>query len=111
MRLIPVVSKEKTLRWLPIDEIDFIEPEGRSIKVYSGYKEYYLVSKIDDLRPLLTMVGFCRTDGKGILNSQKVKFVNREKKSVILENGRVILFSRANFERFEEMMGWTESRE
>jgi DNA-binding LytR/AlgR family response regulator len=98
MVTIPVISMQNMVRWMPVDLIDFIEMEGRQIKVWSERKPYYLISRNDDLFGLLDVHGFYRTVGKKMVNLRNVQRVNTRYRTATLYSGKVVRLSRANFD-------------
>jgi DNA-binding LytR/AlgR family response regulator len=64
---------------ISLDEIDFIENDGRKVQLYSGDRTFQLITTKSELEELLLGEGFDLFDRVNLVNVKRIKSYDRDK--------------------------------
>jgi len=87
------IKKKKSLKKTPISEILYIEVEGRYCNIITAHERFVVLISLLKIADLLGRNGFIRTHRNYLVNSIKIKEINPEENTVILEGEHSIALS------------------
>lgn len=103
-----VMKDERKIWFVPVNNIDWIEAEGKYVNVHVGRDSHLLRESLTALENKLNPKFFARIHRSSIVNVQRIKELQpwfHGDYRVILNNGTELILSRTYRKRFQELIG------
>jgi two-component system LytT family response regulator len=102
------MKDERKIWFVPVNNIDWIEAEGKYVNVHVGRDSHLLRESLTALENKLNPKFFARIHRSSIVNVQRIKELQpwfHGDYRVILNNGTELILSRTYRKRFQELIG------
>ena len=101
--IIRMVNREV---FIPIDEIDWIEPERNNVRVHSGPRSFTIRDTLGRLESRLPASTFVRVQRSVIVNAERVEEIHKAGRDfeIVLRGGARLPLGRSYRERLEQVL-------
>lgn len=87
------IKKKKSLKKTPISDILYVEVEGRYCNIITSQERFVILISLLKIADLLYSKGFVRTHRNYLVNASKIREINPEESTVVLEGNHSIALS------------------